>query len=344
MARFLVTGGCGFIGSHLADSLVAEGHEVRILDDLSTGRRENAPAQAVLRIGDVAERTALTAVIEGVDGCFHLAAIASVQRSNEEWLHTHRVNLTRSIAVFDAARTASRNGRPIPVVYASSAAIYGDNQAVPLSEDTAPEPLTAYGADKLGTEQHARVGAVVHAVPSFGLRFFNIYGPRQDPSSPYSGVISIFADRIARRQVIEIHGDGAQTRDFVFVADCIAHLRAAMDCLAGSERVPARAEIVAPPARAEIAAPPTRAEIATPPARAEIVNVCTGRSTSVLALARILGDMAGVPARIAHGPARAGDIQRSLGDPGRARTLLGVAADTDIATGLARLMDSLVVA
>ena len=323
MARYLVTGGCGFIGSHLADSLVAEGHEVRILDDLSTGRRENAPAAADIHIGDVADPTAVAKAIQGVDGCFHLAAIASVQRSNEEWVDTHRVNLTGAIEMFDAARTASPTGEPtsgpdggpIPVVYASSAAIYGDNQAVPLSEDAPPVPLTAYGADKLGCEQHARVGAVVHGVPSFGLRFFNIYGPRQDPASPYSGVISIFADRIARQQVIEIHGDGEQTRDFVYVADCVAHLRAAMVHLGKTKT-----------------------------AQAELANVCTGRSTSVLALARILGEMSGTPARIEHGPARLGDIKRSLGDPGRARTLLGISADTEITTGLARLIDASTVA
>jgi UDP-glucose 4-epimerase len=174
---YLVTGGCGFIGSHLADSLVADGHGVRILDDLSTGKRENAPAGAEIIIGDVADAATVTAAGAGVDGIFHLAAIASVQKSNDDWAGTHRVNLTGKINVFDAAREAA-GGNPVPVVYVSSAAVYGDNPDVPLSEEAETRPLTAYGADKLGCELHARVAHQVHKVPVAGIRFFNIYGPR----------------------------------------------------------------------------------------------------------------------------------------------------------------------
>lgn len=155
MAAYLVTGGCGFIGSHLVDALRADGHSVRILDDLSTGKRENVPAVEDIVIGDVADADVVKQAMDGMDGCFHLAAIASVQRSNEEWALTHRVNLTGTVNVFDAARSA-KDGAPVPVVYASSAAVYGDNPAVPLSEDAEKCPLTAYGADKLGCEQHAR--------------------------------------------------------------------------------------------------------------------------------------------------------------------------------------------
>jgi UDP-glucose 4-epimerase len=132
VARFLVTGGCGFIGSHLADALIASGHQVRILDNLSTGKRENAPRAAEVVVGDIVDPKAVRAAIAGMDGCYHLAAIASVERSVQDWPGTHAANLTGTIHVFDAARSAGMGGRPIPVVYASSAAVYGNNPNVPL--------------------------------------------------------------------------------------------------------------------------------------------------------------------------------------------------------------------
>ena len=228
MAFWLVTGGCGFIGSHLVDALLARGDKVRVLDDLSTGRRSNLPDGVEVVVGDVADAKTVAQAMAGVDGCFHLAAVASVQRGNEDWLGTHRVNLTGTIAVFDAARTCNRKG-PVPVVYASSAAVYGDNPNMPLDESAATAPLSAYGADKLGCELHGRVAWQVHKVPSTGFRFFNVYGPRQDPKSPYSGVIAIFADKVAENRQITVNGDGGQVRDFVYVADVVRHLVAAMD-------------------------------------------------------------------------------------------------------------------
>jgi UDP-glucose 4-epimerase len=224
LAYFLVTGGCGFIGSHLVVALVARGDRVRVLDDLSTGRRENLPPGVELVLGDVADPAAVRVAMAGVQGCFHLAAIASVERGVREWLVTHRANLSGSITVFDVARAEGG----VPVVYASSAAIYGDQKRLPVSEDAIPRPLSAYGADKLGSEQHALVAGQVHGVPTMGLRFFNVFGPRQDPKSPYSGVISIFCDRLSRGEPIDIFGDGSQTRDFIFVADVVAGLLAAM--------------------------------------------------------------------------------------------------------------------
>jgi UDP-glucose 4-epimerase len=299
MQRFLITGGAGFIGSHLADALLAAGAAVRVLDDLSTGKRENLDRRCELRVADVADPEAVRAAFADVDGCFHLAAIASVARGNEDWRGTHRTNQTGTITVLEAARDAGRR----PVVYASSAAVYGDLAGAVAREASPCVPLTAYGADKLGSELHARVARHVHGVPTLGLRFFNVYGPRQDPASPYSGVVSIFAARLARGEALSVHGDGEQTRDFVFVADVVVHLRAAMTRLAveGS---------------------------------AEVFNVCTGRATSVLDLAQVLGALLGRPPRIAHAPARAGDIRHSLGDPAAARAALGVAAETGIAAGL----------
>ena len=167
------------------------------------------------------------------------------------------------------------------MVYASSAAVYGNIGEAVAEESRCPAPQTAYGVDKYGSELHAGVAFNVHGVPTMGLRFFNVYGPRQDPKSPYSGVISIFADRVARGQTITLHGDGRQTRDVVFVADVVAHLRAAMQ------------------------------RLHTAP-MADVLNVCTGRATSVLELATLLGDLKGTSPHIAYGPGRLGDIRQSL--------------------------------
>jgi len=304
VSLFLVTGGAGFIGSHLADSLLADGHQVRVLDDLSTGKRANLQDQAELIVGDVADPATTAAAMAGVAGCYHLAAIASVQRGNEDWLGTSRVNLGGTLAVLEAARA----GR-VPVVYASSAAIYGDLGEAVATEDTRPAPLTAYGADKLASELHASVAWHVHRVPTLGLRFFNVYGPRQDPSSPYSGVISVFAKAIAAGAPVTLHGDGGQTRDFVHVGDVVAHLRAAMGELVRG-------------------------------GGAAVLNVCTGRQTSIIELARLLGTLAGRTPDMRHGPARTGDIRRSLGDPSRARARLGIAAERRLADGLGLLLNA----
>ena len=194
MSRYLVTGGAGFIGSHLCDALIARGDSVRVLDDLSTGHRANLPAGC--RIDRGRHRRSGDGVCgrpKAIDGCFHLAAIASVERGIKDWLGTHRANLTGAITIFDAIR---RHGTKVPVVYASSAAVYGDCQTIPIQETAERRPLSAYGADKYGCELHAITATHVHGIPTVGLRFFNIYGPRQDPKSPYSGVISIFCERI----------------------------------------------------------------------------------------------------------------------------------------------------
>ena len=299
LALYLVTGAAGFIGSHVVDALLAAGHGVRGLDDFSTGRAENVDGRCPVLRGDVADPEAVGRAMRGVDGCVHLAAIASVARTNEDWLGTHRTNLTGTITVLDAAR---QHGR-IPVVYASSAAVYGDLGDAVARESVCPQPRTAYGADKLGSELHAAAAWHVHGVPTMGLRFFNVYGPRQDPQSPYSGVISIFARQLTRRGDITVHGDGRQVRDFIHVNDVVAHVCAAMNRL--------------------VSAP-----------GALVVNVCTGTGTSVNALVRMLADAYGVTPRTGHGPARPGDIRQSVGDPALGEALLGIRAKLGLAEGL----------
>jgi UDP-glucose 4-epimerase len=305
MALYLVTGGAGFIGSHLVEALLARGDRVRVLDDLSTGKRENLGPAVELIVGDVADASCVAGVMQGVDGCFHLAAVASVELGNRDWLGTHRTNLTGAITIFDAARRAQPD-RTVPVVYASSAAVYGDTPDLPLAETAATRPLSAYGADKLGCELHARVAAQVHGVRTAGCRFFNVYGPRQDPASPYSGVISIFFNRIGKGQGITIFGDGGQTRDFIYVADVVTALLKAMDQGPGGQESPA----------------------------AHVFNVCTGRTTTLLELAAAIGRVFGQTPAIAFADARAGDIRESLGNPAMTRDVLGFQANLSIEAGL----------
>lgn len=297
--RYLVTGGCGFIGSHLADALLARGDRVRVLDDLSTGRMANLPPAAELVRGSVTDAGLTHEAMAGVDGVFHLAAVASVVRCTQDWIGAHSVNLTGTVTVLDAAR---RHGG-VPVVYASSAAVFGDTVAEMLTERTPPAPISAYGADKLACELHAGVATGNFGVPTLGLRLFNVYGPRQDGSSPYSGVISAFCERLSRGAPITIWGDGSQRRDFVYVADV------ARSMLAGMDRLP-----LAP----------------------RVVNVCTGRAISVNALAGIIGSLCRTRPVIEHRPARGGDISISCGDPSLLKAALGVTADTELRDGLAR--------
>lgn len=302
MAIYLVTGGCGFIGSHLVDALVASGHTVRVVDDLSTGVRERLPAAVELVEGDLRVPSVVARATHGVDGCYHLAAVASVPRCNSDWLGTHQTNQSAMVALLEAAKSVTR---PFPVVYASSAAVYGDNPDLPLVETAAPRPRSPYGADKRGCELHAIAAAHAFGLATIGLRFFNVYGPRQSPDDAYAGVISLFATRLYQRQPITVFGDGRQARDFVFVADVVAALVAAMQ----------------------------RLEQQRPPV-AEVLNVCTGTGTTVVELADILMDCSGIRVPLQHAPTRQGDIRLSVGSPEAAADLLGFTAATPLPLGL----------
>jgi UDP-glucose 4-epimerase len=310
MSRFLVTGGAGFIGSHLVEALLAEGHVVRVLDDLSNGFRQNVPRQAEFIEGDVTDPEAVDAALEGVNGCFHLAAVASVVRSHNDWVRTHQVNLTGTINVFDQARP-SRRQREVPVVYASSAAVYGNCGSVPVDEESPAAPLSAYGADKYACELHAGIAGAIYGVPTVGLRFFNVYGPRQDPLSPYSGVVSIFADRLLRGEPIEIFGDGEQARDFTYVSDVVCALQRAM-------------------------------RVAT--TGAFVFNVCTGRAQSINALAQTMAALCQTELVVHRRPPRSGEVRISIGDPRRAAEQLGFTARTTLTDGLAITLHELKVA
>ena len=308
MAFYLVTGGCGFIGSHLVDALLADGHKVRVLDDLSTGMLDNLPGGVELITGDVADYDMAGKAMQGVEGCFHLAAIASVPRSNEEWRRTHDVNLTGAINIFDHAR-ATPGQQPRPVVYASSAAVYGAPAYIPLDERAPVLPLTAYGADKLGCEQHGYVAWEVHRIPTRGFRFFNVYGPRQHPDNPYAGVVSIFADRLRMGQGIRIFGDGQQTRDFIYVRDVMQILQRAM---------------------------------AQDWQGAQVMNIATGNGTTVLQLAEVIARICGNGApQISWEAARAGAIKISIGAAPRLREILGMAPRISLEEGLREYLASL---
>jgi UDP-glucose 4-epimerase len=307
MARYLVTGGAGFIGSHLVESLIDDGHSVRVLDDLSSGNRENIPAGVEFISADVTDPSVVGPAFDGIEGCFHLAAIASVEQGNRDWLRTHQVNLSGTINIFNAARRL-RNISDIPVVYASSAAVYGNSGAAAAAETSCAAPLSAYGADKRACELHARAAGLTHGLRTVGLRFFNIYGPRQDPRSPYSGVIAIFLDRLQRSEPIEIFGDGAQVRDFTYIGDAVAALRQAMP--AGSASAP-------------------------------LFNICTGRGTTVRRLAETIAELCQTELVVRYRPARCAEVPVSIGDPRRAAEELGFRARGNLPDGLASTLEAL---
>ncbi|TNC47000.1 NAD-dependent epimerase/dehydratase family protein [Rubellimicrobium rubrum] len=304
MTHWLVTGGAGFIGSHLVRRLVAQGDAVTVLDDLSTGFAENLSPAAGLVVGDILDAPLVERCMAGVQGVFHLAANVSVQDCVHNLLAAHRVNLTGTLTILEAAR---RSGN-CPVVFASSAAVYGDQGDRPCSEDMAPAPISPYGADKAACEMHARALHGIHGLPTAALRFFNVYGPGQDSGSPYAGVISRFLDNLRQGCVHRVFGDGGQTRDFVCVDDVVAALIAAQDLLA---REP----------------------------QALVANVCTGRSISLLELAAALDRLgSGRATPIEHAPVRAGDIRHSRGAPDRMERDLGLRASIPLDRGLARLL------
>ena len=280
--RFLVTGGAGFIGSHIVEHLLKDGYQARVLDNFTTGKRENlafAAGHRNLEIieGDIRNADTVAAAMtgaDGVDGVFHEAALVSVPKSVEDPGLSFDINARGTFNVFEAARKAGVRR----VVYASSAAVYGNNEQLPLSESYTPIPLSPYGLDKLYTEHLGALYQSLYEQQMVALRYFNVFGPRQDPKSPYSGVISIFVDRLRAGTVPTIHGDGGQTRDFVYVGDIVqANLRA---MLAESN------------------------------AGFQVFNVGCGRQTTLNQLFDQLKELTRSNITPVHGESRVGDIRR----------------------------------
>jgi UDP-glucose 4-epimerase len=305
MTQVLVTGGAGFIGSHLVEALVRRGDTVRVLDNLSTGKEQNlaAVADAVELIrGDIRDRDVVYGAMEGIDLVFHQAALVSVPLSVHEPALNHAINVDGTFHVIDAAREIGVGC----LVYASSSAVYGDLPGLPKTEEMETAPLSPYGLAKLIGERYARLFNGSYSLPAVGLRYFNVYGPRQDPGSPYSGVISIFIDHLLAGRRPTIYGDGEQTRDFVYVADVV------------------RANLLV-------------AE--TPAATGEVLNVSSGRSVTINALWATLQAIAGTDLPPHFEEERKGDIRHSSASFEKARRMVRYEPRTSLAEGLRHTLE-----
>jgi nucleoside-diphosphate-sugar epimerase len=299
-AHALVTGGGGFIGSHLVDALLEQGAKVRVMDNYSTGRRENLEhcrKQIEIIEKDIRDLSACRRATEGVTHVFHQAALGSVPRSMEDPATSIEVNVSGTANVFAAARDAG-----VPrVVYASSSAVYGDSETLPKREGQEGAPLSPYAVSKWMNEELAEVYARCYGMAFVGLRYFNVYGPRQDPSGPYAAVIPRFFDAAARGEAPIIFGDGLQSRDFTFVGDVV------------------QANLLAASAEVE---------------GAHVCNIGAGATTTVKELADTICKIMSAAVKPMHEPPRPGDVMHSQADASRARELFDFAAHTRLEDGL----------
>lgn len=300
MSFFLVTGGAGFIGSNLSETLVNDGHRVRVLDNLATGREENLKDLAgrlEFMRGDIRERAAVEKAVEGVEYVVHLAALGSVPRSVEDPSTTHDVNVTGTLNVLNAARGANVKR----VVYASSSSAYGDTPTLPKREDMFPTPQSPYAVSKLAGEYYCKAFYRVYGIETVALRYFNVYGKRQDPGSQYAAVIPKFISSLLKGQSPTIYGDGEQSRDFTFVEDCNqANIKA---CLA-------------------------------PGCAGEVYNIGYGGRTTINELFRKIGKEVGVGIEPTYAAARRGDVKHSLADITRAKAALSYEPGFPIGVGI----------
>ncbi len=302
MAQYLVTGGAGFIGSNLARALLRDGERVRVLDDFSTGRRENLVEiedQIEVVEGSICHEATLAQAMAGVDYCLHQAAIPSVPRSVEAPLASNQVNVHGTLSVFVAARDAGVRR----VVFASSSSIYGRAETMPLGEDLPRAPISPYGVGKATKEMYAEVCTALYGIEIVGLRYFNVFGPRQDPNSAYAAVIPIFVRRMLRGECPPVHGDGLQARDFSYIDNVVQ-----ANLLAARKEGPLSG----------------------------VFNIACGVSTSVLDLVVLLNVILGTSLEAEFEAARAGDIPKSWANIARAGEAFGYAPVVDLQEGLER--------
>ena len=306
MALYLVTGGAGFIGSHLVEALARRGDQVRVLDNFSSGQRANlrhlAPdfQSLVVIEGDVRDADAVQLAMEDVDYVLHEAALVSVPQSMVDPQTAHAVNVTGTLNVLVAAREANVKR----MVLASSCAVYGDNDDLPLRETSATKPMSPYAASKLIGEVYCQLFYRAYGLPTTCLRYFNVYGPRQNPDGDYAAVVPKFVQRMKAGQPPIIYGDGLQTRDFVHVSDIVRANLLACD----------RDEAIG-----------------------QIFNVASGRASSLLDLVEALNHSRAARLEPIFEPARAGDIRDSVGSCERIAAALGFKIETPLAVGLAQL-------
>jgi UDP-glucose 4-epimerase len=307
MALHLVTGGAGFIGSSIAQALLESGDTVRILDDFSSGRRENIeslPGRVELIEGTVADPDVVARATRGVEIVFHQAAIPSVVRSVENPQATMLAGVQGTTVVLESARRAGVRR----VLFAASSSAYGDTPSLPKVEAMAPEPLSPYAVSKLTGEHLMRVFAQLYGLETVSLRYFNIFGPRQDPKSEYAAVIPKFVTAAIRRERPVVFGDGEQTRDFCYIENAV------------------RANLLAAGAPRKL--------------HGEVLNVACGERTSLNQLIKYIGELAGTRMEPEYRPTRPGDVRDSLADIRAAREALGYTPDVDVREGLKRTFEA----
>jgi nucleoside-diphosphate-sugar epimerase len=304
MPLYLVTGGAGFIGSHITEELIRRGEQVRVVDSLITGHRKNLAHLSGIDFleGDLADLEVARRAVQGVDYVLHQAAIPSVPRSVEDPITSNRANIDSTLNVLVAARDAGVRR----VVYAGSSSAYGNTPTLPKHEEMPTNPLSPYALQKLVGEQYMQMFTTLYGLETVTIRYFNVFGPRQDPSSPYSGVISIFARALRENTPPTIHGDGEQTRDFTYVANVVDGVLRA---------------------------------VKAPGASGQVVNVATGTSISLNRLFASMRDIFGSSLDVGYGPVRSGDVKDSLADITRARTLLGYEPSVSFEAGLKKTID-----
>src|SRR5215216_1550442 len=304
MAQYLVTGGAGFIGSHLAEELARRGERVRVVDNLSTGKRQNLAhiSDVVFMEGDLPDAEVARRAVDGVDYVLHQAAIPSVPRSVKDPITSNRANIDASLNLLVAARDAGVRR----VVYAGSSSAYGNTATLPKVETMGTAPLSPYALQKLVAEQYCQMFTQLYGLETVTIRYFNVFGPRQDPSSPYSGVISVFIRALLDGQRPTIYGDGGQTRDFTYIANVVDGVLRACDAKGAS---------------------------------GEVINVATGGRISLNELFAAVRKVTGASVEPIYAETRTGDVRDSQADIGKARRILGYEPTVAFQQGLEKTVE-----